>query len=77
MPAAQPLALALTKPPIELPAAALVFRGGDEGPQRELLAAMGNLEPSRLLDVRYLDLADPPGEKAPRAPDAFPIVTDL
>lgn len=41
VPAAQPLALALTKPPIELPAAALVFRGGDEGPQQELLAAMG------------------------------------
>jgi len=45
--------------------------------KEKLLAAMGNLEPSRLLDVRYLDLADPPGEKAPRAPDAFPIVTDL
>ncbi len=43
--------------------------------KEKLLAAMGNLEPSRLLDVRYLDLADPPAEEAPRAPDVFPIVT--
>jgi tRNA 2-thiocytidine biosynthesis protein TtcA len=36
--------------------------------QEHILAAMGNLQPSRLLDVRYLD-----AEGA--APDPFPIVT--
>ena len=40
--------------------------------KENILAAMGNLEPGRLLDPRYLDLE---GTEKP-APDHFPIVND-
>ncbi len=35
-----------------------------------LLSAMGNLEPSRLLDPRYLDLG------VPTEPDLLPVLDD-
>ncbi len=36
---------------------------------------MGNLEPQRLLDTRFLDLENT--EERPRPPDSFPIVTEF
>jgi len=38
-----------------------------------MLSAMGNLNPSRLLDTRFLDMEM--GSPAPE-PELFPIVTD-
>ena len=39
-----------------------------------MLSAMGNLNPGRLLDTRYLDLG---GTAATPEPELFPIVTNL
>ena len=44
--------------------------------KENLLTAMGNLEPSRLLDTRYLDLEET-YTPVPQAEDLFPIVTEL
>lgn len=51
--------------------------------KENMLSAMGNLDPGRLLDTRYLDVegqgrtAAPVPIPAGEAPDLFPIVTDL
>ncbi len=43
--------------------------------KENLLSAMGNIQLSRLLDVRYLDLDE--SENAPEpAPEMFPILTE-
>ena len=39
--------------------------------KQNMLSAMGNLNPSRLLDTRYLDAEDGAGE-----PELFPILTE-
>ena len=41
--------------------------------KENMLSAMGNLDPGRLLDTRYHDLEI--GQQAPE-PDLFPIVTE-
>jgi tRNA 2-thiocytidine biosynthesis protein TtcA len=46
--------------------------------RENLLSAMGNLDPSRLLDTRYLSLnGDPVPGVPPPKPELLPIVTDL
>jgi len=42
--------------------------------KQNMLSAMGNLNPGRLLDTRYLDLG---GTAATPEPELFPIVTNL
>ena len=43
--------------------------------KQTLLTAMGNLTPSRLLDLRYLDLEDPDPSAAPPS-EAFPMLDE-
>jgi tRNA 2-thiocytidine biosynthesis protein TtcA len=44
--------------------------------KENILSAMGNLDPGRLLDTRYLDLEGGEKETAPSHEELFPIVTE-
>ncbi len=45
--------------------------------KENLLSAMGNLDPGRLLDTRYLNLEDQSRRETSAPVELFPIVTDL
>jgi tRNA 2-thiocytidine biosynthesis protein TtcA len=42
-----------------------------------MLSAMGNVDTSRLLDTRYLNLEGETGDSETEAGELFPIVTEL